>query len=117
METRKIGSSKNGMVSPSEQDTLVQAETEQPCLRQIREKMERLQKVEQRIARENKKRKQLNAEISVLKRKQRTRQLIEQGAILESVLGRTLTREELPVLKKILEERGIRDEFLAKTKR
>lgn len=72
------------------------------------------EKIEQRI-------KQLQAELQKKNaiekeraRKARTKRLIEVGAIVENVLGSTIEKDRLPLLKKFLEEQEQRGQFFSK---
>lgn len=47
-------------------------------------------------------------------RKARTKRLIEVGATVESVLGRPITQEELPLLKSFLEAQESRGGYFSK---
>ena len=48
--------------------------------------------------------KQLKARLSAEARKARTKQLIQEGAIMEAAIGREVTSEELPMLKSFFEQ-------------
>lgn len=66
---------------------------------ELEEKKEKeIQKLEQLKA----KKKKLEQQQKALERKARTKRLIETGAIIESVLGRPLEKDEIEDIKKII---------------
>lgn len=76
---------------------------------------------EQRLLELKKQMEQLKAKEKIIKtrqsekqRKARTKRLIEIGAVVESVLGRPIEKEDLPKLKKFLEEQEDRGHFFSK---
>ncbi len=81
--------------------------------------LEKKEKLESNLA---EKRKRLNAEIQKLRnveatkeRKARTRRLIQIGGIVEKVLGRNFSDEELPLFQKFLEEQENRGKYFSKS--
>ncbi|MBS6560505.1 MAG: relaxasome subunit MobC [Clostridiales bacterium] len=78
--------------------------TDEEKLLELQRKMEQLKAQEKAI-----KARQAQAE-----RKARTKRLIEIGAIVESVLGKSIEKEELPKLKTFLEEQENRGHFFSK---
>jgi hypothetical protein len=78
--------------------------TDEEKLLELQRKMEQLKAQEKAI-----KARQAQAE-----RKARTKRLIEIGAIVESVLGKPIEKEDLPKLKAFLEEQEKRGHFFSK---
>lgn len=79
--------------------------TDEEKLLELQRKMEQLKAQEKAI-----KARQAQAE-----RKARTKRLIEIGAIVESVLGKPIEKEDLPKLKAFLEEQEKRGHFFFKS--
>ena len=69
--------------------------------RSIDERISELQEKQKQLKEQEKK---LKAQQSQAERKNRTKRLIEVGATVESVLGKPISKEDLPKLKKFLEK-------------
>lgn len=77
--------------------------------------------LEERVNELTEKENQIKAQLKKLKaqqsneaRKKRTRRLIEIGGVVESVLGKTIEKEDLPKLKAFLEQQEQRGKYFSK---
>lgn len=75
---------------------------------------ERIEKLKKRQAELKAQEKKLLAQQSQKERKERTKRLIEIGATVESVLGRPITKDELPLLSNFLRQQEERGQFFSK---
>lgn len=75
---------------------------------------EQLADIQKKIEQLKAKEKQIKARHSQEERKARTKRLIEVGATVESVLGRSIEKEDLPKLKSFLENQEQRGQFFSK---
>lgn len=66
---------------------------------------EQLKKIEEKLAVLQARKRELEAKEKDRARKARTKRLIEIGATVESVLGREITKEELPAFMEWLKEK------------
>ena len=66
---------------------------------------EQLKKIEEKLAVLQARKRELEAKEKDRARKARTKRLIEIGATVESILGREITKEELPAFMEWLKER------------
>lgn len=75
---------------------------------------EQLADIQKKIEQLKAKEKQIKARHSQEERMARTKRLIEVGATVESVLGRSIEKEDLPKLKSFLENQEQRGQFFSK---
>lgn len=75
---------------------------------------ERLAELQERQKQLKAQERKLKAQHSQAERKERTKRLIEVGATVESVLGRPISKEDLPKLKAFLEQQEQRGQFFSK---
>ena len=79
--------------------------------RSIDERISELQDKQRQLKEQEKK---LRAQQSQAERKARTKRLIEIGATVESVLGKPITKDDLPKLKSFLEQQEQRGQYFSK---
>lgn len=79
--------------------------------RSIDERISELQEKQKQLKEQEKK---LRAQQSQTERKARTKRLIEIGATVENVLGRPITKDDLPKLKSFLEQQEQRGQYFSK---
>ena len=79
--------------------------------RSIDERISELQEKQRQLKEQEKK---LRAQQSQTERKARTKRLIEIGATVESVLGKPITKDDLPKLKSFLEQQEERGQYFSK---
>lgn len=75
---------------------------------------ERIEKLKKRQAELKAQEKKLLAQQSQKERKERTKRLIEVGATVEAVLGRPITKDDLPLLFNFLKQQEERGQFFSK---
>lgn len=73
----------------------------------------RISELQTKISQLKAQEKALKARKTEQERKARTKRLIEIGATVESVLGRPITKEDLPNLKRFLQEQEDRGNFFS----
>lgn len=79
--------------------------------RSIDERILELQEKQKQLKEQEKK---LKAKQSQSERKERTKRLIEIGATVENVLGKSICKEDLPKLKDFLEQQEQRGQYFSK---
>ena len=79
--------------------------------RSIDERISELQEKQRQLKEQEKK---LRAQQSQTERKARTKRLIEIGATVENVLGKPITKDDLPKLKSFLEQQEQRGQYFSK---
>lgn len=74
----------------------------------LNKKKQELEKLDEKIAEMQAKKKAIQRSISEEERKKRTKRLIEIGAVVESVIGAKIEREDLAELRYCLEELNLK---------